>query len=584
MFLGSANGITGSSPADADVHLDSNKDYAYLGVSVSGAGDVNGDGYDDVIVGAHRYNRGSASEGIAVVFLGNPATAITGNNPLNAHAILESNQEDARFGTSVSGAGDVNSDGYDDIIVGAPSYNNGSVSEGIAVVFLGSASGVQGSTPATAHSVIESNQVGANFGVSVSGVGDVNSDGYDDIVIGADLYDNGENDEGAVFFFLGSYEGIRGSNPAFAVSTIQSNQTDAQLGYSVAGVGDINGNGLADTVAGASFYENGETDEGIAIIIEGSPPGVGFASAASDGEESVTTVPVEVALGWATLATCTVDYTITGGSATGGGVDYTLSNGTLTFVPGDISESFPLIIIDDAIDEPSETVQVTLSNPGDCSLGTSTHTYTILDDDPPPDISFDSAAASVSETAGSVNLPVSLAVASALSVEIEYSVVVEQTTATGGGIDYTLLPSGTLSFSPGETEISIGITIEDDQLDEDDETVVVILENPVNADLVSPSTYTLTIADDEDLPQAAFTSPGSSGSESATSVNLPVSLSRSSSLEVEVNYAVSGGTAGGSAVDFTLIDGILIFAPGETAENIVLSVVNDVFSEEPETV
>jgi hypothetical protein len=121
--------------ATADTQLESDQAGAQLGMSVSGAGDVNGDGFADVIVGARLYDAGQTKEGAAFVFLGS-ATGIADGNPSTAHAQLESNQAGAQLGYSVSGAGDVNGDGFADVIVGAPSYGVTAPSDGAAFVFL----------------------------------------------------------------------------------------------------------------------------------------------------------------------------------------------------------------------------------------------------------------------------------------------------------------------------------------------------------------------------------------------------------------------------------------------------------------
>ena len=96
----------------------------------------------------------------------------------------EGKQEDAYFGFSVSTAGDVNGDGYSDIIVGAPYYDNGESNEGKAFVYHGNSSG----NPAL-NWTAEPNQVSAYFGSSVSTAGDVNGDGYSDVIVGAYVYD-----------------------------------------------------------------------------------------------------------------------------------------------------------------------------------------------------------------------------------------------------------------------------------------------------------------------------------------------------------------------------------------------------------
>jgi hypothetical protein len=99
---------------------------------------VNGDGYDDVIVGANYYAAPEQSEGAAFVFLGSASGIVAEGHPDDANAQLESNQELARLGQSVAGAGDVNGDGYDDVIVGARNYDfEPLANEGVAFVYLG---------------------------------------------------------------------------------------------------------------------------------------------------------------------------------------------------------------------------------------------------------------------------------------------------------------------------------------------------------------------------------------------------------------------------------------------------------------
>ena len=228
---------------------ESNQAFADFGISVSTAGDVNGDGYSDVIVGASRYDSGESDEGRAFVYHGS-ATGLSATADWTA----EGDQVSARFGYSVGTSGDVNGDGYSDVIVGASLYTNGENQEGRAFVYHGSATGLS----ATADWTAEGDQTSAVFGVSVGTAGDVNGDGYSDVIIGAYNYDNGETNEGRAFVYQGSATGLS----ATADWTAESDQAAARFGISVGTAGDVNRDGYPDVIVGAYRYDSGETDEG----------------------------------------------------------------------------------------------------------------------------------------------------------------------------------------------------------------------------------------------------------------------------------------------------------------------------------
>jgi hypothetical protein len=316
LYLGSATGLN----TPWDNHDEGNQDGAHFGQSVATAGDVNGDGYADVIVGAPYYANGESQEGRAWVWHGSAdgisaahdwmaegnadeawygysvATAgdvngdgysdvIVGAPGRNSHggstfayygaaASLDdtagwtkvSNLENAHFGHSVASAGDVNADGYGDVIVGAPQWDGGQAFEGSAWVYIGHPSGL--TTTPIWHK--QGDQTGAQFGWSVGSAGDVNGDGYEEVIVGAPTYDYGEEDEGMVWVYLGSASGPD-SAPAWYKD---SDQVDAQFGYAVGTAGDVNGDGYADVVVGAPYYNHPEADEGGAWIYEGSASGL----------------------------------------------------------------------------------------------------------------------------------------------------------------------------------------------------------------------------------------------------------------------------------------------------------------------
>ncbi len=239
---------------------ESNQAFGLLGSSVAAAGDVNGDGFSDVVVGAIVFDNGQANEGRAYLFLGSPSGL-----QLNPSWTAEPNQADARFGCSVGTAGDVNGDGFADVIVGAQQYRVNNDMVGAAFVYLGSAGGLAPSPAWTVHS-----QINSTFGNKVGTAGDVNRDGFSDVIVGAVDFSNGEASEGKAFVYHGSATGLS-TSPAWSV---ESNQAGAFLGYSVATAGDVNGDGFADVIVGISQYDNALTNEGQARVYHGSPAGL----------------------------------------------------------------------------------------------------------------------------------------------------------------------------------------------------------------------------------------------------------------------------------------------------------------------
>jgi hypothetical protein len=256
VYRGSATGIK----VQPSAKFQSNQADAFLGSSCASAGDVNGDGFSDIIVGAYLYDDNQSNEGAAFVWHGS-ATGLDGA----ATTPLDNNQQMSGFGYSVSDAGDVNGDGFGDIVVGAPNFDNGENEEGAAFIYLGTLGGISKSAPV----MLEANQADAGFGTSVSGAGDVNADGYSDVVIGAIRYDNGEIDEGAAFVYHGSPLGI---SPVPA-AIFDSNLAGAWMGCAVAGAGDINADGYGDIIVGAVNFSNGQSEEGKFHVFPGSSSG-----------------------------------------------------------------------------------------------------------------------------------------------------------------------------------------------------------------------------------------------------------------------------------------------------------------------
>ncbi|MDM7914768.1 MAG: FG-GAP-like repeat-containing protein, partial [Candidatus Eisenbacteria bacterium] len=270
VYLGSAAGLS-TTPAWA---FESDQVDALMGTAAGCAGDVNGDGYSDVLVGSEIYDNGEQDEGRAYLFEGSS----TGLSAAPAW-IADGDQAGARFGSVTRTAGDVNGDGFSDVIVGAPYYDNGQTDEGRVYVYEGSSTGLS-TTPAW---MVEGDQSEATFGASLGTAGDVNGDGYSDVIVGAVQYDNGQSQEGAAWIYMGSAGGLAIS-PAWVQ---EGNQAGAFFGCSVGTAGDVNGDGYSDIIVGAMLYDNGQSEEGRAFVYHGSASGVATAAAwAAEGDQT----------------------------------------------------------------------------------------------------------------------------------------------------------------------------------------------------------------------------------------------------------------------------------------------------------
>jgi len=285
VYTGSATGLNTS----AAWMFESNQSTAFLGESVGSAGDVNGDGYDDVIIGAPYYTYGQTDEGKVFVCYGSSGGLGANGNPTTADWTAESNQASAWFGISTGSAGDVNGDSCGDIIIGATGYDSGHTNEGKVFVFHGSSTGLGPlGTPINADWTGESNQTDAQFGSSVNTAGDVNGDGFSDIIIGAQFYDNGQNNEGKAFVYLGATSGLGPSGtPANADWDAESDQASAEYGCSVSTAGDVNGDGFSDVIVGAFRFHYFDWMEGAAFVYHGSPGGLSATANWDDGTEAV---------------------------------------------------------------------------------------------------------------------------------------------------------------------------------------------------------------------------------------------------------------------------------------------------------
>ena len=282
----------------------------------------------------------------------------------------------------------------------------------------------------------------------------------------------------------------------------------------------------------------------------GASPYISFQTASSGGMESLTPAKLTVVLGNAEEGqTYTVDYAVTGGTATAG-ADYVISGA------GPACWNYPTQCHGDT-DNDGEVK-------GSDFLALKASWYKCAPDpDYNPCADFDRDGC----VKGS----------DFLILKSNWYQTVEPDCPSEGG------PS-TLQFDPGQTSKTIRIDIVDDGINEDDETVEVTLSNATgpNVELGPVAKHTYTITDS--LPKISFGAESSSGKESVTPVMIPVNLSHASGDTITVDYAVTGGTATGGGVDYTLADGTLQFGPREVTRYISIDIADDEIIETDETI
>ena len=273
--MGASLGSSSIDLSAADYSFVGENAFDHAGFSVSSAGDVDGDGLDDLLVGALYNNDGGGNAGKAYLILG---ASLGSTSPIELSAADYSFVgEDANdyAGKSVSSAGDVDGDGLDDLLVGA--YGNGDDAVGKVYLILAAS---LGSSSTIDLSAADYSFVGENdpdqAGWSVSSAGDVDGDELADLLVGAPFNNDGGFSAGKAYLILGASLGSSSSSSidlsAADYSFVGENADDG-AGQSVSSAGDVDGDGLADLLVGAPFNTDGGYREGKAYLILGASLG-----------------------------------------------------------------------------------------------------------------------------------------------------------------------------------------------------------------------------------------------------------------------------------------------------------------------
>ena len=305
-----------------------------------------------------------------------------------------------------------------------------------------------------------------------------------------------------------------------------------------------------------------------------SPPTVSFASASQSVDEDSGTSDVTVSLSPAPATDITLSYTVDG-TATAG-ADYTALSGTVSVSAGATTATVPVALVDDSVQEGSETVVLKLAAGSGYKVGSpDTHTLTIAASDPPT-ASFARASQSAGEDSGTSDVTVSLSPAPLADLTLAYTV---GGTATAGS-DYTAL-SGTVTAPAGATAATIPVTLIDDNVQEGSKTVVLELAAGSDYQVGSPDTHVLTVLDDETPPTVSFeplegrivSARTSWVREGSGTHHLKVTLDKAPASALAVKYTVSGSAAAGA--DYVALSGTVTVPAGATTATIPVTIIDD---------
>ncbi len=231
------------------------------GSGIARLGDINNDGYDDFGVGAPAY---SGSKGVIYVVYGR-------SKKFNALELanrtrLRGESDNDQVGYYMAAAGDINNDGYDDFLVGAPFTDDGENKTGTVYIVYGQADELENQSLENFVQYTgngERNEIGS----ALAGIGDINADGYDDIAIGAQRL--GDNRSGKTFIIYGQAEALAGGDIESIENYFLGEADYDRSGAAVATAGDMTGDGIDDFVIGAPGSDDVDSNAGKVYLIPG---------------------------------------------------------------------------------------------------------------------------------------------------------------------------------------------------------------------------------------------------------------------------------------------------------------------------
>lgn len=297
----------------------------------------------------------------------------------------------------------------------------------------------------------------------------------------------------------------------------------------------------------------------------------------TEGNSGTSTANFTVFLSPASSQTVTVQYATANGTATAGS-DFSATNGTLTFAPGQTSQTVSVLVLNDTVFEPTETFNVNLSNPANATLGDDQGVGTIIDNDSPPTIAVNDVAV-LEGHAGTKTAVFTISLSNPTNQNVTVNFATADDTATAGS-DY-VATTGTAVITAGLPSTSIAVTINGDNTFEGDESFFFNLSSPVNA-TIADSFGIGAINNDDQAPSISINDVSvTEGNAGTVNAAFTVSLSNPSSQTITVNYATANSTATAGS-DFVAASATVVFSPGQTTRPVNITVNGDTVFEQNE--
>ena len=304
-------------------------------------------------------------------------------------------------------------------------------------------------------------------------------------------------------------------------------------------------------------------------------PKVQWSNAQLIVDESTSTLSISVALNITSYTGISVDYRISDGTATQG-TDYTLNNGSLTFSSGQNLLNIQMIINNDEDVEPNENIQLILENPKNAESGINTLATIIIRDDDMTQVEWVNKDEAFDESQGTITLEAKLNKISYTDVTVSYALTISGTANTQ---DHNII-SGNFVIPADSINITKSFSIFEDDIDEPDETIILELENPINAILGMDYIKNITI-NDNDVPELEFVSSTKTVNENIGTAKIVADLTIIPYTDVTVSYTVGGST---DSSDHDLSDSSLTILAGTKSITLNINITDDNIDEPEEDI